>query len=57
VGEALFERPQSRFYQPIAVASNGALTMARTGAPMPVAERLALHSVIERAVQRAASQK
>jgi len=57
VGEALFERPQSRFYQPIAIATNGALTLARTGAPMPVAERLALHSVIERAVQRAASQK
>jgi soluble lytic murein transglycosylase-like protein len=57
VGEVLFEHPHSRFYQPIAIASNGALTLARTGEPMPVAERLALHSVIERAVQRAAGQK
>jgi soluble lytic murein transglycosylase-like protein len=57
VGEVLFEHPHSRFYQPIAVAPNGALKLARTGEPMPVAERLALHSVIERAVQRAAGQK
>jgi soluble lytic murein transglycosylase-like protein len=57
IGEVLFERPQSRFYQPIAIAPNGALKLARTGEPMPVGERLALHSLIERAVQRAASQK
>jgi soluble lytic murein transglycosylase-like protein len=57
VGEVLFERPQSRFYEPIAITANGALKLARTGEPMPVAERLALHSVIERAVQRAAGQK
>jgi len=57
VGEVLFEHPQSRFYQPIAVARNGTLTLARTGEPMPVAERLALHSLIQRAVQRAGGQR
>jgi soluble lytic murein transglycosylase-like protein len=57
VGEVLFEQPHSRFYQPIAIAPNGALTLARTGEPMPADERLALHSVIQRAVQRAAGQK
>jgi soluble lytic murein transglycosylase-like protein len=57
VGEVLFEHPHSRFYQPVAIAPNGALTLAHTGEPMPVAERLALHSVIQRAVERAAGQK
>jgi soluble lytic murein transglycosylase-like protein len=57
VGQVLFEHPYSRFYQPIAIAPNGALKLARTGEPMPVAERLALHSLIERAVKSAAGQK
>lgn len=57
VGEVLFEHPHSRFYQPIAIQPNGTLTLARTGEPMPGAERLALHSLIARAVQRAARRK
>jgi soluble lytic murein transglycosylase-like protein len=55
VGEALFAHPHSRFYQPIAIAPDGALTLARTGEPMPAGERLALHSLIEQAVRQASA--
>jgi soluble lytic murein transglycosylase-like protein len=52
-GEILFGDPGSRYYEPLAVAKNGALLLERTGKPVPVAERLALHSLVERAVKRA----
>lgn len=55
VGEALFADPQSRFYQPIDIAPDGALTLARTGEPMPAGERLALHSLIEQAARQASA--
>jgi soluble lytic murein transglycosylase-like protein len=55
VGEALFAHPLSRFYQPIAIAPDGALTLARTGEPMPTGERLALHSLIEQAARQASA--
>jgi soluble lytic murein transglycosylase-like protein len=55
VGEALFAHPNSRFYQPIAIAPDGALTLARSGEPMPTGERLALHSLIEQAVRQASA--
>lgn len=54
IGEVLFGHPESRFYEPIAISSHGALLLGRTGKPMPVAERLALHSLVERAAKRAA---
>ena len=52
-GEILFGDPGSRYYEPLAVGKNGALLLERTGKPVPVAERLALHSLVERAVKRA----
>jgi soluble lytic murein transglycosylase-like protein len=57
LGEVLFGHPHSQFYQPLAIASDGALLLSRTGEPVPVAERLALHSLVERAVRRAAGTK
>jgi soluble lytic murein transglycosylase-like protein len=56
LGEVLFGEPHSRFYEPLAVAPNGALLLKRTGEPVPVAERLALHSLVQRAVQRASAE-
>jgi soluble lytic murein transglycosylase-like protein len=53
IGEALFGRPGSRFYQPIAIARDGAVLLAHTGKPMPTVERLALHSLIEQASRQA----
>jgi soluble lytic murein transglycosylase-like protein len=57
LGDVLFGHPQSQFYLPLAIASDGALLLSRTGEPVPVAERLALHSLVERAVKRAAGAK
>jgi soluble lytic murein transglycosylase-like protein len=54
LGEALFTQPASRFYEPIAISPKGQLLLGRTGKPMPADDRLALHSLIARAVQRAA---
>jgi soluble lytic murein transglycosylase-like protein len=56
LGEALFTRPASRFYEPIAISSGGELLLGHTGKPMPADDRLALHSLIARAVQRAAAE-
>ncbi|MBV8779698.1 MAG: lytic transglycosylase domain-containing protein [Alphaproteobacteria bacterium] len=55
LGEVLFGEPKSRFYEPLAVSRDGALLLKRTGEPVPVAERLALHSLVERAAKRAAA--
>ena len=57
VGEVLFGHPNSRFYEPIAISPHGQLLLRRTGEPMPVAERLALHSLVQRAARRAAAGK
>lgn len=55
LGELLFTQPDSRFYEPIAVAPNGALLLGQNGKPLPAADRLALHSLVARAVERAAT--
>ncbi len=55
LGEALFTQPDSRFYEAIEISPEGALLLGKTGAPMPVDDRLALHSLVARAVQRAAA--
>ena len=55
LGELLFTQPDSRFYEPIAVAPNGELLLGQSGKPLPTADRLALHSLVARAVERAAS--
>ncbi|HTZ38254.1 MAG TPA: lytic transglycosylase domain-containing protein [Stellaceae bacterium] len=53
LGQGLFGQPDSRFYEPIAVSPSGALLIGTTGKPLPVADRLALHSLVARAVERA----
>jgi soluble lytic murein transglycosylase-like protein len=55
LGEVLFGQPESRFYEPIAISPNGELLLGKTGQPMPADDRLALHSLVARAVQRAAA--
>ena len=55
LGELLFSQPNSRFYEPIAVAPDGELLLGQTGKPLPAADRLALHSLVARAVERAAT--
>jgi soluble lytic murein transglycosylase-like protein len=55
LGEVLFGEPKSRFFEPIAISPTGALLLRRTGEPVSVTERLALHSLVARAVQRAAA--
>jgi hypothetical protein len=54
LGEGLFTQPNSGFYEPIAISPRGELLLGKTGKPMPVDDRLALHSLVARAVQRAA---
>jgi len=53
LGEMLFSKPNSRFYEPIAIAHDGELLAGDTGKPLPAADRLALHSLVARAVERA----
>lgn len=43
-------RPVLRFREPITVSSNGAMLASRTGQPVTVTDRLALHSLLARAV-------
>ena len=57
VGEALFADPNSRFYQPLAISSRGELLLGKTNQPLPAAERLALHSLVAKAVERAGGRK
>lgn len=57
IGEALFAHPNSRFYEPIAISPRGELLLGETSRPLPVAERLALHSLVTRAVERATGRK
>ncbi|HTQ34050.1 MAG TPA: lytic transglycosylase domain-containing protein [Stellaceae bacterium] len=53
LGEMLFSKPSSQFYESIAIAHNGELLAGDTGKPLPAADRLALHSLVARAVERA----
>jgi soluble lytic murein transglycosylase-like protein len=55
LGEVLFSQPDSRFYEPISVSPDGELLLGKTGQPLPADDRLALHSLVARAVQRAAA--
>lgn len=55
LGEVLFGQPGSRFYEPISISPKGELLLGRTGGPLPVDDRLALHSVLARAARRAAA--
>jgi soluble lytic murein transglycosylase-like protein len=55
LGEVLFGQPNSRFYEPISISPKGELLLSRTGKPVPADDRLALHSLVARAVRRAAS--
>ena len=57
LGDALFAQPNSRFYEPLAISPKGELLLGKTGTPLPVDDRLALHSLVARAVQRAAAAK
>jgi soluble lytic murein transglycosylase-like protein len=55
MAEALFGKSNAPFYEPIAISPKGELLLGRTGEPMPVADRLALHSLVAKAAQRAAA--
>ena len=55
LGEVLFSQPDSRFYEPIEISPKGELLLGRTGEAMPVDARLALHSLLVQATQRAAT--
>ena len=55
LGELLFSQTNSRFYEPLAISPKGELLLSRTGEPLPVNDRLALHSLLARAAQRAAA--
>jgi len=55
LGEVLFGEPNSRLYEPISISSNGELLLSRTGEPIPVDARLALHSLLVKAIARAAA--
>ena len=55
LGELLFSKANSRFYEPLSITPKGELLLSRTGKPLPVGDRLALHSLLARAAQRAAA--
>lgn len=55
LGELLFSRTNTRFYEPLSITPKGELLLSRTGKPLPVDDRLALHSLVARAAQRAAA--
>jgi soluble lytic murein transglycosylase-like protein len=55
LGELLFSQANSRFYEPLSISPKGELLLSRTGKPLPIGDRLALHSLLARATQRAAA--
>jgi soluble lytic murein transglycosylase-like protein len=57
LGEALFGKPNAPFYEKLAISPKGELLLGTTGEPLPVADRLALHTLVARAARRAAAAK
>ena len=55
LGELLFSQADTPFYEPLSITPKGELLLSRTGEPLPVNERLALHSLVARATRRAAA--